>query len=96
MLIKLKEMMNLIINNKDISNNYGNISRNIKIKHQYKEKSIITISNKTNNSINTNESIKKSILSIKTSKNSSSNIKNKNKNIFPYNKAYYGHIKSNK
>ena len=94
--IKLKEMMNLIINNKDISNNYGNISRNIKIKHPYKEKSIITISNKTNNSINTNESIKKSILSIKTSKNSSSNIKNKNKNIFPYNKAYHGHIKSSK
>ena len=92
--IKLNEMMNLIINNKDISNNYGNISRNIKIKHPYKEKSIITISNKTNNSINTNESIKKSILSIKTSKNSSSNIKNKNKNIFPDNKTYYGHIKS--
>ena len=93
--IKIKQMMNLIINNKDISNNYGNISRNIKIKNPYKEKNIITISNRTNNSINTNESIKKSILSIKTSKNSSSN-KNKNKQIFPYNKTYYGHIKNSK
>ena len=93
--IKVKQMMNLIINNKDISNNYGNISRNIKIKNPYKEKSIITISNRTNNSINTNESIKKSLLSIRTSKNSSSN-KNKNKQIFPYNKTYYGHIKNSK
>ena len=83
-------MIHLIINNKDISNNYGSISRNIKIKNNNKEKSIITMSNRTNNSINTNESNKNIKISGKTAKNSNSSNKNKNKPIFPYNKTYYG------
>ena len=87
--ITLKDMIHLVLNNKNLSNNYGNISRNIKIKHS-KEKSTITVSNKTSNSINTNESIKKSMLSLKSSNSSN---KNKNKNIFPNNKTCYGFIK---
>ena len=87
---KFKDMIHLIINNKDISNNYGSISRNIKIKNNNKEKSIITMSNRTNNSINTNESNKNIKISGKTAKNSNSSNKNKNKPIFPYNKTYYG------
>ena len=94
--IKIKDMISLILNNKEISNNYGNISRNTKIKHPHKEKSIISISNRTNNSINTNESIKKSMISVKTYKNSNSKNKNKNKYIYPNNKTYYGYIKNNK
>ena len=90
--ITLKDMIHLVLNNKNLSNNYGNISRNIKIKHS-KEKSTITVSNKTSNSINTNESIKKSMLSLKSSNSSN---KNKNKNIFPNNKTCYGFIKKNK
>ena len=90
--IKIKDTINLIINNKDISNNYSSISRNIKLKPSNKEKSIITMSNRTNNSINTNESIKNVRISGKTAINSNSNNKTKNKHIFPYNKTYYGYI----
>ena len=90
--IKFRDMIHLILNNKNMQNNYGNISRNSKIKHS-KEKSTISISNKTSHSINTNESIKKSLLSLK---NSSSNNKNKKKHIFPNNKIHYGYSKNNK
>ena len=90
--LKIKDMIYLILNNKNVQNNYGNISRNSKIKHS-KEKSSITISNKTSCSINTSESIKKSMLSLK---NSNSNKKNRNKHIFPNNKTYYGFLKNNK
>ena len=85
-------MIHLILNNKNLQNNYGNISRNSQKKHS-KEKSAITISNKTSYSINTNESIKKSMLSLK---NSSSNNKNKKKHMFPNNKIYFGYSKNNK
>ena len=90
--IKFKDMIHLILNNKNLQNNYGNISRNSQKKHS-KEKSAITISNKTSYSINTNESIKKSMLSLK---NSSSNNKNKKKHMFPNNKIYFGYSKNNK
>ena len=90
--IKFRDMIHLILNNKNMQNNYGNISRNSKIKHS-KEKSTITISNKTSHSINTNESIKKSLLTLK---NYSSKNKNKKKHIFPNNKTYYGYSKNNK
>ena len=90
---KIKEMMTLILNNKVKSNIYGNISRNAKSKNFYKDKNIITISNRTNNSINSNESIKINMLSLKTSKNLSSINKIKNKHD---NKTYSKNIKSNK
>ena len=94
--IKIKEMMNLILSNKVKSNISGNISRNAKSKNSYKDKNIITISNKTNNSINTNESIKMPMLSLKTSKNFNSSNKIKNKYIYLNNKTYNKYIKSNK
>ena len=91
--IKVKELVNLVLNSKEIPNNYGNISRNMKMKHQNNDKSIITITNRTNKSIN-NTSSKKPMLSGLISKNSNSSIKNKH--IYPYNKTYYGNIKNNK
>ena len=94
--IKIKEMMNLILSNKVKSNISGNISRNAKSKNSYKDKNIITISNKTNNSINTNESIKMPMLSLKTSKNFNYSNKIKNKFIYLNNKTYNKYIKSNK
>ena len=91
---KIKDMMSLVLKNKETLNNYGNISRNIKIKHSHNDKSIVTMRNRTNNSIN-NTSIKKPMLSTLTFKNSNST-SNKNKHIFPYNKTYYGNLKNNK
>ena len=80
--IKIKEMMNLILKNKVKSNISGNISRNEKSKNSYKDKNIITTSNRTNNSINTNDSIKMPFLSLKTYKYSISNNKIRNKHFF--------------
>ena len=74
--IKIKDMINLILNNKGMSFNYGN-SRNKKNKHPNTERSIVTYSNKTNNSISTNGSNRKSFISMRTFKNSNSNNKNK-------------------
>ena len=65
----------------------GNISRNLKVKHPNNDKNSIALTNRSNNSISTNGSIKKSLLSIKALKNPNSN--NKNKNTCHCNKTYY-------
>ena len=50
--IKVKDMIYLVLNNKDLSTNYGNMSRNIKIKHRHNDKNVVCLTNRTNNSIN--------------------------------------------
>ena len=72
--IKTKDMIHLLLKNKFSSDHLGKISRNSKTKNS-NEKSILTFSNKTHNSINSNGSNKKPLLSIKSYKNN-----NKNKN----------------
>jgi hypothetical protein len=84
--IKIKEMINSILNNKNMSNTFGNISRNLNIKHPNNEKSLIALTNRSNNSITTNGSTKKPLLSIKALKNISSN--SQNKNYYTCNKTY--------
>ena len=85
--VKIKDIANSVLNNKNMSCTLGNISRNLKVKHPNTDKSSIALTNRSNNSINTNGSIKKSLLSIKALKNQ--NLNNKNKNIFHCNKTYY-------
>ena len=91
--IKIKEMVNLILNNKDILNNCGNTSRNSKKKYHHKVKSIITLTNRTNNSLSMNRYNKNPMISIKTSKNSNSN---HNKFIFPHNQTDFGYLNNYK
>jgi hypothetical protein len=88
--IKVKDMISLVLNSKELTSNYGNMSRNIKLKHSHNDKNILCFTNRTNNSIN-NSSNKKPMLSGLSSK---TNSKNKNKHIFPYNRTYYGNVKN--
>ena len=69
-----------------MSNTFGSISRNLNIKHPNNEKSLMALTNRSNNSIATNASIKKPFLSIKALKNLSSN--SQNKNYYTCNKTY--------
>ena len=85
---KIKHMLNLILNNKDKKNNSENTSRNLK----KKEKSVITLTNRVNNSININATNRNHLISIKTSKNSNFN---KNQYFFPYNQTDYGNLNNN-
>ena len=85
--IKIKDIINSVLNNKNMSCTLGNISRNLKVKHPNNDKNSIALTNRSNNSISTNGSIKKSLLSIKALKNPNSN--NKNKNTCHCNKTYY-------
>jgi len=85
--IKIKDIINSVLNNKNMSCTLGNISRNLKMKHPNNDKNSMALTNRSNNSINTNGSFKKSLLSIKALKNP--NLNNKNKNIYPCNKTYY-------
>ena len=84
--IKIRDMINSILNNKNMSNTFGNISRNLNIKHPNNEKSLIALTNRSNNSITTNGSIKKPLISIKALKNISSY--SQNKNYYTCNKTY--------
>jgi hypothetical protein len=85
--VKIKDIINSVLNNKNMSCTLGNISRNLKVKHPNTDKSSIALTNRSNNSISTNGSIKKSLLSIKALKNP--NLKNNYKNILHCNKTYY-------
>ena len=85
--IKIKDIINSVLNNKNKLCTPGSISRNLKLKITNNEKSSIALTNRSNNSITTNEPIKKSLLSIKALKNP--NLNNKNKNIYHCNKTYY-------
>ena len=84
--IKIKDMINSILNNKNMSNTFGNISRNLNIKHPNNEKSLMALTNRSNNSITTNGTTKKPFLSIKALKNISSN--SQNQIYYPCNKTY--------
>ena len=84
--IKIKDMISSILNNKNMSNTFGNISRNLNIKHPINEKSLMALTNRSNNSITTNGSTKKPLLSIKALKNISSS--SQNQIYYPCNKTY--------
>jgi len=84
--IKIKDMINSILNNKNTSNTFGNISRNLNIKTSNNEKSLMASTNRSNNSITINGSTKKPLLSIKALKNISSN--SQNQIYYPSNKTY--------
>ena len=85
--VKIKDIINSVLNNKNMSCTLGNISRNLKVKHHNTDKSSIALTNRSNNSISTNGSIKKSLISIIALKNP--NLNNNYKNICHCNKTYY-------